>query len=199
MSLPTTAPAEHAASSTDARQVSIESGTSNRSCNAAIAGTTRSSSSASPTSGPGPAFTPPTSRRSAPGGDELLGSAEERVEVPGRAAVVERVGCAVEDAHHERTGADVVVVRAEADRRKRRRHAAEARPARSEPRRTTVEHQANRRAGPRDRADPRDQGGRRLLEQRRERRCDAARPRSRACRRRRPLRRPAPRAGSRPA
>ena len=68
------------------------------------AGTTRSSSSASPTSGPGPAFTPPTSRRSAPAVDELLGAAEERVEVPGRAAVVERVGRAVEDAHHERHG-----------------------------------------------------------------------------------------------
>jgi hypothetical protein len=32
--------------------------------------------------------------------DVLLGAPEKRVEVPGRAAVVERVGRAVEDAHH---------------------------------------------------------------------------------------------------
>ena len=54
------------ASSTDARQVSTETGVSNRAVSASTAGTTRSSSSSSPTSGPGPAFTPPTSSRSAP-------------------------------------------------------------------------------------------------------------------------------------
>ena len=66
MSLPTTAPARQASRSTDARQVSTDSGTSKRAVSASNAGTTRSSSSSVPTSGPGPAFTPPTSRKSAP-------------------------------------------------------------------------------------------------------------------------------------
>ena len=100
MSLPTTAPAAHAASSTDARQVSTESGTSKRACSASTAGTTRSSSSSSSTSGPGPAFTPPTSSRSAPSTTSCSAATDERVEIPGRAPVVERVGRAVEDAHH---------------------------------------------------------------------------------------------------
>ena len=47
MSLPTTAPAVHAASSTDARQVSQEIGTSKRARTASMDGMTRSSSSAS--------------------------------------------------------------------------------------------------------------------------------------------------------
>ena len=40
--------------------------------------------------------------------DELVGAPEEGVERERRAAVVERVGRAVEDAHHERAGAEVV-------------------------------------------------------------------------------------------
>ena len=66
MSLPTTAPAAQAAARTLAFQVSADTGTSNRATSASTAGTTRSSSSASLTAGPGPAFTPPTSRMSAP-------------------------------------------------------------------------------------------------------------------------------------
>src|SRR4051794_8079260 len=66
MSFPTTAPARHAASSTDARQVSTEIGVSKRSRKASTGGTPGSSSSASSTSGPGPALPPPTSSRSAP-------------------------------------------------------------------------------------------------------------------------------------
>ena len=57
--------------------------------------------------GPGPAFTPPTSSRSAPSTHELLGAREERVERPRRAPVVERVGRPVEDAHHHRVARDV--------------------------------------------------------------------------------------------
>ncbi len=75
MSLPTTAPAAHAASSTDARHVSIESGTSKRARSASTAGTTRSSSSVSSTSGPGPAFTPPDVEQIGAVADELIGPA----------------------------------------------------------------------------------------------------------------------------
>src|SRR5881392_2613231 len=35
-------------------------------------------------------------------GDELIGTREELVERPGRTAVVKRIRCAIEDAHHER-------------------------------------------------------------------------------------------------
>ena len=137
--------ARHAASSTDARQVSTESGTSKRACSASIAGTTRSSSSASPTSGPGPALTPPTSSRSAPSATSSSARSQERVEVPGRAAVVEGIGRAVEDAHHERARADVECARHRgADRRERRdghaRQATDAPPARCDAR----EHRARR-------------------------------------------------------
>ena len=66
MSLPTTAPAPSASRRTDARQVSTEIGRSNRCFSASMAGMTRSISSGAVTSGPGPAFTPPTSRKSAP-------------------------------------------------------------------------------------------------------------------------------------
>jgi hypothetical protein len=66
MSLPTTAPAANASLATTARHVSTDSGVSKRRCSASMAGTTRSSSSPAPTSGPGPALTPPTSSTSAP-------------------------------------------------------------------------------------------------------------------------------------
>src|SRR5205085_446411 len=66
MSLPTTAPAAYASRATSARQVSTDSGTSMRARSASMEGITRSNSSSRPTSGPGPAFTPPTSMMSAP-------------------------------------------------------------------------------------------------------------------------------------
>src|ERR1700730_11665221 len=66
MSFPSTAPALHAVRSTTARHVSTDSGVSKPVRSRSTAGTTRSSSSASDTSGPGPAFTPPTSSTSAP-------------------------------------------------------------------------------------------------------------------------------------
>ena len=44
---------------------------------------------------------------SAPGVDVLLGQTQERVEVPELALVVERVGRAIEDRHHERAMRDV--------------------------------------------------------------------------------------------
>ena len=78
-----------------------------RAASASIAGTTRSSSSASPTSGPGPALTPPTSRSSAPSSTSSSARAQERVERPRRPAVVERIGRPVEDAHHHRVARDV--------------------------------------------------------------------------------------------
>ncbi len=52
-------------------------------------------------------------------GHELLGAREEGVEGPGRAAVVEGVGGAIEDAHDERAGRDLVANVTEADRRVR--------------------------------------------------------------------------------
>ena len=66
MSLPSTAPAPYDSSATDARQVSTETGRSNRSTRPTTAGRSRSISSLSVTSGPGPALTAPTSRMSAP-------------------------------------------------------------------------------------------------------------------------------------
>ena len=66
MSLPMTAPSRYEARATAARQVSTETGVSKRATRPATTGTTRSSSSASVTSGPGPALTPPMSRMSAP-------------------------------------------------------------------------------------------------------------------------------------
>ncbi len=71
MSLPTHAPARRHSSSTEARNVSTEIGTSKRERSASTAGTTRSISSAGVTSGPGPALTPPTSRKSAPSATSL--------------------------------------------------------------------------------------------------------------------------------
>src|SRR5829696_4408353 len=97
MSLPTTAPALHASSSTDARQVSHEMATSKRSRRAAMGPTTRSSSSDSPTS----------VEEVGTLVDQHLGAVEQRVELEGEAPVVERVGRAVEDAHHQRAGREV--------------------------------------------------------------------------------------------
>ena len=107
MSLPTTAPARVGLPATEARQVSTDSGMSKRAGRASMAGITRSSSSSSPTAGPGPAFTPPTSRRSAPSSTSRLGPAEELVEGEGGPLVVEGVGGPVEDAHHQGPVGDV--------------------------------------------------------------------------------------------
>ena len=97
MSLPTTAPAWQAASSTADRHVSTDSGTGSRAASASMVGTTRSSSSASSTSGPGPALTPPDVEDVRALGHQLLGPFEERVEGERRAVVVERIRGAVED------------------------------------------------------------------------------------------------------
>ena len=66
MSLPMQAPAASASSMTDPRKVSTEMGRSKRSRSASTAGTTRPTSEAAVTSGPGAARIPPTSRMSAP-------------------------------------------------------------------------------------------------------------------------------------
>ena len=66
-----------------------------------MAGRTRSSSSASLTAGPGPAFTPPTSRMSAPAATSSAARAHQGVEGEGRALVVEGVGRPVQDAHDQ--------------------------------------------------------------------------------------------------
>ena len=78
-----------------------------------MAGITRSSSSSSVTWGPGPAFTPPTSRMSAPSATSCSARRRKASNVPGGALVEERVGRAVEDAHDERPGGQVVGARAE--------------------------------------------------------------------------------------
>ena len=70
--------------------------------------------------GPGPGLHAADVEQVGAVGDQLLGPAQERVEAPGRAAVVERVGRAVEDAHHERARAHVDAAVADADRRVRR-------------------------------------------------------------------------------
>ena len=66
-----------------------------------MAGMTRSSSSASVTSGPGPAFTPPTSRMSAPSDSNSSARCQQRVERERGALVVEGVGGPVQDAHDQ--------------------------------------------------------------------------------------------------
>ena len=66
MSFPMHAPASKAAAATEPLQVSIDIGKSNLAAKASTPGIVRSNSSASVTSGPGPALTPPTSRKSAP-------------------------------------------------------------------------------------------------------------------------------------
>ncbi len=66
MSFPITAPSAYEARATEALQVSTETGVPKRATKPATTGTTRSSSSASVTAGPGPALTPPMSRMSAP-------------------------------------------------------------------------------------------------------------------------------------
>ena len=97
--------------------MSTETGVSKRATRPATTGTTRSSSSGSVTSGPGPALTPPISRMSAPVGDQLLGPRVELVELEGGALVVEGVGRAVEDPHHEGPVGEVVAAAAEVERR----------------------------------------------------------------------------------
>ena len=99
MSFPRTAPSRYDSRATDARQVSTEMGRSKVLWRTATVPTTRSSSSASVTSGPGPAFTPPTSSTSAPSATSPSALGEQIVEHERLAPVVERVGCAVEDPH----------------------------------------------------------------------------------------------------
>ena len=80
-----------------------------------MAGITRSSSSASSTSGPGTGLHPADVEEVGALADELLGLGEEPVEVEVAALVEERVGGAVEDAHHERPVAHVEAVGPERD------------------------------------------------------------------------------------
>ena len=113
MSLPITAPSANEARATEARQVSTETGASKRATRPVTTGTTRSSSSASETSGPGPAFTPPMSRMSAPSATSCSARRVELVELERGALVVERVRGAVENPHHERTMRQVVAATTE--------------------------------------------------------------------------------------
>ncbi len=59
-------------------------------------------------------------------GDQFLSSAQERIETPSRATIVERVGRAIENPHDERAGADVEALLTDSNRRRRRVHRAEA-------------------------------------------------------------------------
>ena len=90
-----------------ARQVSTDSGMSKRARSASMAGMTRSSSSASSTVGPGPGLDPAHVEQVGPVVDQLLGPAQELVEGVGGPLVVEGVGGAVEDAHHQGPVTDV--------------------------------------------------------------------------------------------
>ena len=57
--------------------------------------------------GPGPGLDPADVEQVGAVGDELLRPPHERVEVPGRAPVVERIGGAVQDPHHDDAAAHV--------------------------------------------------------------------------------------------
>ena len=102
MSLPTTAPAPHAASSTDARQVSTETRHVEARAQRLDRGNDAVELLGLADLGPGTRLHAPDVEQVGAVGDERLGAPQERVELPGRAAVVERVGRAVEDAHHQR-------------------------------------------------------------------------------------------------
>ena len=67
--------------------------------------------------GPGPGLHAADVEQVGAVGDQLLGPPQERVEAPRRAPVVERVGSAIEDPHHERAGAHVEPSVADANRR----------------------------------------------------------------------------------
>ena len=110
MSLPTTAPASKQARATDARQVSTDSGRSKRARSASMAGTTRSSSCCLGDLLAGAGLHPADVEEVGAVGHEPLGLAQERVERVVGALVVERVGRAVEDAHHDGPVGDVEAV-----------------------------------------------------------------------------------------
>ena len=89
-----------------------------------MAGTTRSSSSSSLDLGPGPGLDPAHVEQVGAVLHQLLGAADEVVEREGGALVVEGVGGAVEDAHHQGPVGDVEGPLAEA--RGWSRHGADA-------------------------------------------------------------------------
>ena len=140
-------------------------------------------------------------------GDELLGPAHERVEIPGCAAVVERIGGAVQDPHHHDPRADVdrALTQPEASgtaRRRARRQATEA-PAASTEVRPSAPRPSIRNgiAAPdvRDGGDPRDQQPRSVAARADRAAARRRRPRRRRSRTRRAARPRARRRGSRPA